>query len=67
MVSLRTRTKRVVIIVTKILIFLKDFKNYTNDDHKKENVDVSIDILLKDSKSAIKNDYDYEKLLDLQE
>lgn len=67
MVSLRTRTKRVVIIVTKILIFLKDFKNYTNDDHKKENVDVSIDILLKDSKSAIENDYDYEKLLVLQE
>lgn len=67
MASLRTYTKHDVIIVTKILTFLRDLKNYTNDDQKKEIIDVEIDNLLKDAKSAIENDYDYQKLLDLQE
>ncbi|EAQ41332.1 DUF2254 domain-containing protein [Polaribacter sp. MED152] len=63
MASLRTYTKHDVIIVTKILSFLKDLKNYTNDDQKKEIVDIEIENLLKDAKSSIENEYDYNKLL----
>ncbi|WP_334058264.1 DUF2254 domain-containing protein [Polaribacter sp. P097] len=63
MASLRTYTKHDVIIVTKILSFLKDLKNYTNDDQKKEIVDTEIENLLKDAKSSIENEYDYNKLL----
>ena len=65
MASLRTYTKHDVIIVTKILSFLKDLKNYTNDDQKKEIVDTEIENLLKDAKSSIENEYDYNKLLEI--
>jgi len=65
MASLRTYTKHDVIIVTKILSFLKDLKNYTNDDQKKEIVDIEIENLLKDAKSSIENEYDYNKLLEI--
>lgn len=65
MASLRIYTKHDVIIVTKILSFLKDLKNYTNDDQKKEIVDTEIENLLKDAKSSIENEYDYNKLLEI--
>ncbi|APZ47168.1 hypothetical protein BW723_13130 [Polaribacter reichenbachii] len=65
MASLRNYTKHDVIIVKKLLQFLKDLKNYTSDKEKLQIIDTEIENLLKDAKSSISNNYDYDKLSEI--
>ncbi len=65
MASLRNYTKHDVIIVKKLLQFLKDLKNYTSDKKKLQIIDTEIENLLKDAKSSINNNYDYNKLSEI--
>jgi len=62
MASLRTYCKHDVIIVKKILLFLKDLKTYTSKDDKIKIINKEIENFLADAKIAITNKTDLEKL-----
>ncbi len=60
--SLRTYCKHDVILVKKILYFLKDLKKHTNNEFKIAAIDKEIENLLLDANKAISNNYDLENL-----
>lgn len=62
MASLRTYCKHVVIVVKKMLLFLKDLKMYTSEDDKIIIINKEIENLLEDAKNAITNKIDLQKL-----
>lgn len=62
MASLRTYCKQDVIVVKKMLLFLKDLKSYTSNDDKIIIINKEIENLLGDAKDAITNKTDLEQL-----
>ena len=65
MASLRTYCKHDVIVVKKMLLFLKDLKTYTSKEDKIEIINKEIENLLVDARIAITNKTDLQKLEDI--
>ncbi|WP_299670113.1 DUF2254 domain-containing protein [uncultured Polaribacter sp.] len=62
MASLRTYCKHDVILVKKMLLFLKDLKKKTTDNEKKKNISKEIENILADAQKSISNKNDLKRL-----